>query len=189
MMKKKPRRHLRRSIRLKGYDYTLSGAYFVTICIQGGECLLGDVVEDEIRANLAGLMVQESWHALTNRFSGVDIDAFVVMPNHVHGVIILYGDHDVSKNPSVSQEMTGTRAAPAVGDVVGAYKSITTIEYIRGVRERGWPAFEGRFWQRNYWERIIRNEREFEAIRRYIWNNPASWKKDRLNPSHLRKWR
>ena len=128
MTKKTPDKRHRRSIRLKGYDYSLSGAYFVTICVQGGECLLGDVVEDEMRVNVAGVMVRNCWHALPERFNGVDTDAFVVMLNHIHGVILLSGDHDVGVDPPVEQDRAATRAAPTVGDIVGAYKSITTNE-------------------------------------------------------------
>jgi len=191
---------------MKGYDYTLSGAYFVTICVEGGKCLLGDVAADEMQLNAAGVVVLNCWNALQQRFDGAVVDASIVMPNHFHGIIFLLGDDRAEVETKYSSERAATRAAPtagtgddgveagkkdtgdsavpSLGSVVGAFKSITTNEYIRGIRDYGWSGFERRLWQRNYWERIIRNERELEAIQRYIWLNPASWKKDRLNPGN-----
>ena len=102
------------------------------------------------------------------------------MPNHIHGIIILLSEEDLVLDPISPNERAATRATPTIGDIVGAFKSITTNEYIDGVRKGRWPAFDKRLWQRNYWERIIRNERELEAIRKYIWDNPANWQKDEL---------
>ena len=87
-----PRIHHRRSIRLQGYDYATPGAYFVTICIQNQECLLGAVVNGEMVLNAAGQMVQRVWDELPAQYPGVETDAFVVMPNHVHGIVVLIGD-------------------------------------------------------------------------------------------------
>jgi REP element-mobilizing transposase RayT len=205
---------------MKGYDYTLSGAYFVTIYVEGGKCLLGDVAADEMRLNAAGEAVLNCWNALQQRFDRAVVDASIVMPNHFHGIIFLSGDDGGEAGTGYSTKRAATRAAtraaptvgavgavvavgtgddcgvevgkkytgdgavPSLGTVVGVFKSMTTNEYIRGVRDHGWPAFERRLWQRNYWERIIRNERELEAIQRYIWLNPAIWKKDKLNPGN-----
>jgi putative transposase len=179
------RKQTRRSIRFKGYDYSLAGGYFVTICVKGGECHLGDIDNGDMQLNSAGDMVQTCWLELPSRFDDIDMDTFIIMPNHMHGIIFITSADSVGAGLVPAQDASTrnrapTRGAPTVGAIVGVFKSITTNEYIHGVREREWPAFEGRFWQRNYWERIIRNERELEAIRRYIWNNPASWKKDRL---------
>jgi putative transposase len=172
--------HHRRSIRLKGYDYSLSGAYFITICVEGGACLLGSVAEDLMHENSAGVLVKNCWLALTDRFDGVDIDTTIVMPNHIHGIIFLSGVDEATTDSNPAGDWAATRAAPTLGDIVGAFKSITTNEYIRGIRDIGRPAYQGRFWQRNYWERIIRNERELDAIQKYINSNPANWKKDKL---------
>ncbi|MDP6550045.1 MAG: transposase [Dehalococcoidia bacterium] len=198
--------HHRRSIRLSGFDYAGPGAYFVTICTQGRVCLFGEVTDDEVFPNDAGRMVQSVWDALPVRFPGVSIDAFVVMPNHTHGILVWTapaGAPLVDAQPDAAM-MTGvgppvqcdtamtpvgapgqeatTRVAPTLGDVVGAYKSLTTVEYVRGVKTMGWQAFSGRLWQRNYYEHVIRDERSLRLIREYIANNPRQWDQDRENP-------
>jgi len=210
-----PEKHHRRSIRLKGYDYALAGAYAFTLCTEGRLCLLGEVVAGGVQLTAAGEMVWQLWEALPARFSDVVLGEFVAMPNHVHGILALAGgcraeltggghvqgghkegDHkDRPYNPvsgsvrpvSPAEDPTWPRgtASRSLGRLLQAYKSLTTHEYIIGVRERGWPAFEGRLWERNYYERIVRNERELDAIREYIANNPAQWAADRENP---RRW-
>jgi REP element-mobilizing transposase RayT len=184
-------RHHRRSIRLKGYDYALAGAYFVTISTQDRGGVFGDVVAGVMRLNEAGRMVSTEWNTLPAWFPGVDLDAFVVMPNHIHGIIVfttrvsvgapLVGAQDVTPNMATDNRAT-TRVAPTLGDVVGAYKSRVTVEYTRGVKTKGWPAFRRRLWQRNFYEHIIRNEASLNHIRQYILDNPARWSFDRENP-------
>jgi len=170
----------RRSIRLKGFDYSISGTYFITICVQNMECRLGQVIDGEMRENHAGIMVGRIWHSLSNRYNCVELDSMIVMPNHLHGIIILTSEEDYIEDHAFPDNRAGTRPAPTIGDIVGAYKSLTTNEYIQGVRDGKFPPFKTRLWQRNYWERIVRNERELEAIRQYIGSNPASWQKDEL---------
>ena len=177
--------HQRRSIRLKGYDYSQGGAYFVTIVAQGRLCLFGDVVDGEMRANDAGEMVWRVWDGMPGRFPSIEMDEFVVMPNHVHGVIIIrqsLGSLVGGQGDSGVQRDTG---ATTVGDVVGAFKSLTTVEYGRGVRKLDWPPFDRRLWQRNYYERVIRDESEFSRVRKYIANNPMEWEFDRENPAMM----
>jgi REP element-mobilizing transposase RayT len=166
-----PNRHHRRSIRLKGYDYSQAGAYFITICINFGQCRLGEVRNGIMVPSPAGIMVAECWYALPERFPNIALDVFTLMPNHAHGNILI--------------EETGLNAnqKPVVlGNMVGAFKSISTNKYIDGVHEKGWEPFHKRLWQRNFYDRIIRNERELNAIRVYIENNPANWDKDKLHP-------
>ncbi len=170
-----PDRHHRRSIRLKGYDYTQPGAYFVTICTEDRECLLGEIVDGEMQLNDAGWMVQTVWDQLPDHYPGVDIDEFVVMPNHVHGIIVLVGD-------PVGATPRGCPDGQALPDVVHRFKSFTTALYRQGVAHNAWAPFPGRLWQRNYYEHIIRNERALERIRGYIQNNPIRWTSDRENP-------
>jgi putative transposase len=213
-MKYDPERHHRRSIRLRGYDYSQAGAYFLTICTQDRACLFGDVMDGEMQLNDAGKMIHAEWDALAQRFPNVALDAFVVMPNHVHGVIILVGagtrpapmqapapapmqapapaqkgDHEGRPYDGDLDEASGvgatTRVAPTVGEIIGAYKSITTVLYTRGVKQFGWPAFRARLWQRNYYEHIIRNENEWTHIQEYIANNPMQWELDRENPNFV----
>ncbi|WP_298482655.1 transposase [uncultured Chloroflexus sp.] len=201
-MKYDPEKHHRRSIRLKGYDYSQAGAYFITIVTQDRACLFGEVVDGEMRLNDAGRMVWDEWDALPDRFPGLELDAFVVMPNHVHGIIVLTGSATVGAGlvPAPDGDMPApdgvraglvpaplvpapneatTRVAPTIGDIVGAFKSITTVAYIRGVKQSGWPPFRGRVWQRNYYEHIIRNEESLNRIRQYIADNPLRWAFDR----------
>jgi len=180
------RRHHRRSIRLKGYDYTQPGAYFVTICTQNHLFLFGDVVEGRMLLNDAGSMVQTVWEGLPRRFPNVQLDAYVVMPNHFHAIVIIVDVHPPVGAPLVgAQKGAGTRPAPALGYIVGAFKSMTTNEYIRGVRQFRWTPFPARLWQRNYYEHIIRNEGELDHIRGYIVDNPLRWHLDRENPERV----
>lgn len=176
-----PHKHHRRSIRLQGYDYTQAGAYFVTICTQDRACLFGEVVDGEMRLNDAGQMVQAEWNALPDRFPSVGRDAFVVMPNHVHGIIVITNDI-VGAGLVPAPNGATTRVAPTVGDVVGAFKSRTTVLYTYGVKQIGWTPFRGRLWQRNYYEHVIRDESSLNDIRQYILDNPLRWAMDRENP-------
>jgi REP element-mobilizing transposase RayT len=198
-MRYDPKKHHRRSIRLKGYDYSQAGAYFVTICTQDRACLFGEVVDGEMRLNDVGRMVVAEWERLPERFPDVALDAFVVMPNHIHGIIVIThpdrvgaglvpaqeGDHEGRPYDTDPDRTTGTgattRVAPTVGDVVSAFKSSVTVEYARGVKTFGWLPFRRRLWQRNYYEHIIRSEDSLNRIRQYIVENPARWVFDREN--------
>ena len=178
---------LRRSIRLRGYDYSQAGAYFVTIVCQGRVCLFGDVAGEEMQLNDAGGMVQQVWQDLPDRYSGINMDEFIVMPNHIHGVINfvhpvgapLVGAQGASRE---SNPRATTRVAPTLGNVVGAFKSLTTVEYVRGVKSLGWPQFSGKLWQRNYFEHVLRSEDSLTKIRQYIRDNPLRWEFDKENP-------
>lgn len=181
--------HHRRSLRLQDFDYSQAGAYFITVCTQERACLFGEVVADEIRLNDIGRMVQTAWNAIPVLHPAVATDAFVVMPNHIHGIIVLTDPHPVGAGlvPALDGATTraGTRPAPTVGGVVGAFKSRVTVDYIRGVKTQGWPSFAGRLWQRNYYEHVIRNEDSLARIREYIANNPLRWALDRENPGYV----
>ena len=170
----------RRSIRLQGYDYTQSGAYFVTIVVQDRLCLFGSVVDQEMRKNEVGKMVRRVWERLPDRFPCIQLDASVVMPNHIHGIMVI--DQPVgAPNPARAT----TRVAPTLGAVVGAYKSLTTRAYIEGVSAGVWPPFRKRLWQRNYYEHVVRNDASLGELRQYILDNPARWAFDRENPRVL----
>ena len=185
-----PGQNHRRSIRLKGFDYSLAGAYYITICTQGRDCLLSEIVLDELVLSAAGQMVEEVWTALPQRFGGIAPDDFVIMPNHFHGILIIHESVGAGLVPApratpAQDDRATTRVAPtvnrALGEIIGAFKSITTHEYLLGVRERGWPPFDRRFWQRNYYEHVIRDEAELAAIRAYIKDNPLRWAFDAEN--------
>lgn len=178
----------RRSIRLKGYDYSLAGLYFITICTQNRRCLFGKIDHDEMILNEAGRMVWDEWEKLPQRFPHVELQAFIVMPNHFHGVLEIVGATLVVAPNEKGQPQgiapTDQGIAPTskktIGDMMDAFKFITTVEYIRGVKTHNWPRFDGKLWQRNYYEHIIRNQHAYENISQYIINNPANWQADRL---------
>ncbi len=191
--------HHRRSLRLPGYDYAQAGAYFVTVCTQGRECLLGDVTPTgEIALNQAGHMVERWWQELEIKFPHVNTDAFVVMPNHFHGIIAIVtapavpGANDVGADlrvgPPCAPDAHPVRAdlrvgPPGVPEIMQWFKTMTTNEYIRGVKTMGWSPFPGKLWQRNYYDHVIRDDAALVRIRRYIDENPLRWALDRENPA------
>lgn len=192
-----PEIHNRRSMRLKGYDYSLAGAYLVTVIAQGRMTLFGDVVNGQLQLNPAGEMVHRIWMELPNRFPPIVMDTFIVMPNHVHGIIILAGV-DLAGTPNTNERSDvdiksrgTTRVAPTddgrtrLGNVVGVFKSLTTLEYTRGVRDTNWPPFQRRLWQRNFYEHIVRTDVSLQKFRKYIVDNPVQWPFDRENPKAL----
>ncbi|MBI2339239.1 MAG: transposase [Deltaproteobacteria bacterium] len=176
--------HHRRSVRLSGYDYSQQGAYFVTICVQNRECLLGKIVDRKMVLNEAGEIVQFAWNGLSQRFKNVTLDAFIIMPNHIHGIIMIQRNVGaglalpVTVNGMMGDGMMGgaSPAPTSLGDVVGAFKSISAIAVNRLLSRLG-P-----LWQRNYYEHIIRDEDDLFKIRQYIADNPACWDDDENNP-------
>ncbi len=168
-MRYDPQKHHRRSIRLKGYDYSQPGAYFVTICTQNREYLFGEILNGEMRLNDAGRMVERWWLKLSTKFPCVRPDTYVVMPNHFHGIVIIMDEN---------REAPSDTSLPRI---IQWFKTMTTNEYIRGVKTLGWPPFHRRVWQRNYYEHIVRDASVLEAIRTYINDNPAHWELDRYN--------
>jgi putative transposase len=163
-------------------------------------------------------MIQRWWDKLPEKFLNVETDAFVIMPNHIHGIMVLIeadtieADLAVGADPGVGPEVgqtddtgqtgqthgfaptnagehtgQGTHVGVPLPTVVQWFKTMTTNEYIRGVKELGWAPFSGKLWQRNYYEHIVRHERELNAIRQYIANNPLKWALDRDNPTHFPK--
>ena len=214
-----PERHHRRSIRLFGYDYSCEGLYFITICCHDKLCLFGEIIDGEMVTNEAGRMVDKCWLDIPNRYHNVVLHDYIVMPNHMHGIIELINDNLVGATLVVAPNISNTapnisntapnisNAAPnisnatlnepqglgrpqgsplrggrreTVGQIIGAFKSITTNEYIHGVRKHHWPPFDRRLWQRNYYEHIIRCGRSYRFITEYIQNNPTDWSDDEL---------
>jgi putative transposase len=181
-----PRQHHRRSIRLKDYDYSQSGAYFVTICVHERECVLGNVIEGETRLNEYGEIVAKCWHDLIDHYPHIGLDAFVVMPNHVHGVIVI--DDENVADPMVGAG-AGLRPAPTattkrypLSEIVRAFKSFSARRINELRKTAGIP-----FWQRNYYEHVIRNDRELNAIREYSLHNPLRWDADLDNPINTKR--
>jgi REP element-mobilizing transposase RayT len=149
----------RKTIRLPEYDYAQPGTYFVTVCVADRACLFGTIADGRMTPNQLGSTVIESWNDLLVRFRVVDLDAFIVMPNHVHGLI------------EICAPMA--RGLPAV---VAAFKSISArrINAVRGS--------EGPLWQRGFYEHVVRNESDRDRIRTYIDENPMKWDLDAENP-------
>ncbi len=167
-----PRVHRRRSARLPGYDYARVGAYFVTICTQDRVCLFGQIADGAMSVNDAGAMIVRHWEQIPQRFPTVTVDEFVVMPNHIHGVLVF-----------AAPPVEATWPVAPLGRVIGAVKSETTVAYGRRVVANRWPAFRGRLWQRNYYEHVIRGDEALGRIRKYIRDNPLQWAFDRENPA------
>lgn len=159
-----PKIHHRQSIRLKNYDYSQLGAYFITICTHNRELLLE---QESVK-----VMLKSFWQKLPAKFTTIQLDEFIVMPNHIHGIIMI----TVGVTP---------RGYPSLGDIVDWYKTMTTNAYIEGVKNNRWAQFNKRFWQRNYYEHVIRDEEDLNRIRQYIIDNPMRWDEDEDNP---RNW-
>jgi putative transposase len=141
-----------------------------------------------MQLNGAGLAIQRWWFELRNKFATVETDEFVIMPNHLHGIVVITDTivgADLCVGPVLEDAHTahqGAHAGAPLPTVIQWFKTMTTNEYIRGVKTLGWPAFRGRLWQRSYYEHIIRNEKSLNRIWQYTLDNPAHWDADRENP-------
>ncbi|MDR2140123.1 MAG: transposase [Tannerella sp.] len=225
-----PHIHHRRSIRLKGYDYSQAGMYFVTICVQNREYLFGKITDGEMTLNDAGKMIKKWCMELPHKFPDILLDTYIIMPNHFHVIIVNIGggngdDNDgngdnggdgddngdnggdvgahlcvrpcehesrgesrgghESRGESQGEhesrgESQGEHAGSPLHRVVQWFKTMTTNEYIRGVKTSGWQPFDKKLWQRNYYEHIIRNEKSYQHISDYIINNPQKWREDKF---------
>ena len=163
---------------MKGYDYAQPGAYFVTIVTQDRACLFGAVADGEMQLNNSGQIAKAAWDELPARFPSVCLDVFIVMPNHVHGIIMV-GAQFIAPSDGFGTATINQGAinrAPTLGEMVRAYKAAST----RSIRQAGTPDFA---WQRNYYEHVIRDEESLSHIRQYILNNPVRWEFDRENPA------
>jgi len=232
----------RRSIRLKGYDYSSDGYYFITICVNKRLCLFGNIENKIMYLNGAGKIINKWWCKLTGKFSNTRLDEYIIMPNHMHGIIHIggivgadpcvcpydagnqnqinqYGNASVDNQPDKSR-LIGKQSDERIPDMnhrdghipdvdhrgehipdvdhrgehmgsplqgesrisistkIQWFKTMTTNEYIRNVKQKNWQPFYKKLWQRNYYERIIWNEKQLNTIRQYIVNNPMKWDKD-----------
>lgn len=167
-MNDQPKYPVRKSPRLKDYDYALDGMYFLTLCTQNRQHLFGRIEQDTMYRNPAGEMIVQWWSTLPEKYPDLELDLYVVMPNHFHGIVAFMPRADTLVRPY------------AVPDVMKWFKTMTTNAYIRGVREQGWTAFPGKLWQRSYHDRIVRHEAELNSLREYVLTNPARWTADSL---------
>src|SRR5258706_7929796 len=168
----------RRSIRLQHYDYASAGAYFITVVTQDRECLFGDIVDGKIRLNVWGQIVHEEWEKSAQIRQEIELDAFVVMPNHIHGIVVITLETGRATGRSPLQSGPAKRS---LGAFVAGFKSVVTK---RINMTRGLPSIP--VWQRNYFEHVIRNEDSLNRIRDYILANPTQWEFDRENPVALK---
>ncbi len=179
-------KHHRRSIRLQGYDYAASGAYFVTICTQNRLGLLGDIFDDEMELNEFGEIAQKYWQWLGEQYPYVVVAEHAIMPNHLHGILFITDGETGADGSSVETVAVGaSRETPLqkrkpLGQLIGAFETVSTknINILRGT-----PG--AKFWQRDFYDRIIRDEDELNRIRQYIIDNPANWKQDQDNPDNV----
>lgn len=170
----------RRSLRLRGYDYTRAGAYFITICTEDRDPIFGSIVNKEMHLSPFGLFALERWNALPDHHPNVDLDEFVVMPDHIHGIVVLDGTQGMVQEQRARQAsplQARPNGAPpgSLGAIVGSYKS-SVSRHINALRNTPGAAV----WQRNFHEHIIRHDGSLHWIRRYIRNNPANWKRGTL---------
>ena len=202
----------RHSIRLKQYDYAQAGAYFVTICTHNRECSLGLVVDGRVSLSECGQIVMDCWQNLPRTFAFITLDAFVVMPNHVHGIVVIREtSHSTCRGeafwgnapdfPGLSAAIDGSRLLPqnasplppytqprgtqpgSLAAIVQSFKSISTR---RINRLRGTPGMP--IWQRNYYEHVVRGDEDLNALRLYINQNAFKWELDQLHPANPSRW-
>ena len=181
-----PQIHHRRSIRLKDYDYSNAGLYFITICVQDRKCLFGKIENDEMILNDAGKMIDNWWQKIPEKFPDIILDEYVIMPNHFHAIVENVGANPrVCPSPSDINEPGQTQGSAPTGgtflySIIQWFKTMTTNEYIRNVKELGWEPFDKKVWQRNYHEHIIRDQQAYLKISEYIRTNPLRWMEDKF---------
>jgi REP element-mobilizing transposase RayT len=166
----------RRSLRLAGYDYSAPGMYFVTVCTEAKVALFGEIHGSGVKLNAAGDVVVGAWMEIPERFVGVQLDSFVVMPNHFHGVIFILSG-GVGNTKSKDSDEGAASSAPTLGKIMRAFKSISAIRVNEVLGRKGRAV-----WQRNYFERIVRRGKDLDDVRRYIAENPERWGEDEENP-------
>ena len=195
-----PNIHHRKSIRLKGYDYSQPGLYFITVCCEDRECRFGKIENNKMVLNENGNIAYNEWIKLSERFPNCELDVFQIMPNHMHGIISL-NNVGAGFTPAITpaindngqpqglppqnimgnDKKAGASPAPAtittVGKIVGAYKSLVANECLKIYKSKN--EIMRKLWQRNYHEHIIRNEQSYQNISDYIINNPAKWNDDK----------
>ena len=175
--------HHRRSVRIAGYDYSQSGMYFVTVCAADRACMFGEVVGGGVRLNDAGRIVEDEWAKTAQMRPRVLLDQFVVMPNHIHGIVVLMDSRGTLQRaptgdrPIRTIERFGKPTRDSIPTIIRLFKAATTK---RISIQQGTPGVT--VWQRNYYEHIIRDGKSLDRIRRYIAENPVRWAFDRENP-------
>ena len=184
-----PQKHHRRSIRLPDYDYSQAGAYFVTIVAWHRECLFGDVVNKEIVLSKFGLIAKQQWEKLPERFPNIELGAYMIMPNHMHGIIEILAGRGTAGNlndldgelfcRALTREQFQRPVKGSIPTIVRSYKSSVSYR-INLMRNTDGVSV----WQRNYYEHIIRSEQDLQNKTDYIEANPMLWDDDDENPEN-----
>ncbi len=157
----------RKSIRLKNYNYAKNGYYFITICTKNHKPFFGNINNDEMQLNQLGKITHDIWKKLPEKYPNIKLNSFVIMPNHIHAIIIIEKD--------INQQLDKI----TLGKIIGGYKSIVFNKCLKFCKEKNIKM--ERLWQRNYYEHIIRNEEDLLNIQEYIQNNPLKWANDDYN--------
>ena len=180
----------RRTIRLKQYDYSEDGFYFVTICTQNRENLFGEITGGIMKINYAGEIIKKWYTKSESKFANIKCGEYVIMPNHFHCIMEFVGaDPRVCPESPENNECTQIQGEhmgsplhkTPLPQIIQWFKTMTTNEYIKMIKQNLLPSFDKRVWQRNYHEHIIRNEAEYYRIIEYIKNNPVLWENDCYN--------
>ena len=185
----------RKSTRLKEYDYSENGYYYVTICTENREQIFGTIENNDMILNGVGNMIDQWWRKMFEKYDDISIDKYIIMPNHIHGIInIAVGAIPCNrpiknnKNNTTTGENTVSPLQRKIsnqynglGQYISWFKRMTTNKYMYHVKTDGWESFNKCLWQRNYYDHIIRNEKSLQGIREYIINNPATWADDENN--------
>ncbi len=168
------RERRRKLIRLKGYDYSNDGCYFITICTKDRECLFGEVRNKKMILNNAGFVARKCWLGIPNHFPNIILNEFITMPNHVHGILVIDNAVGVQNFEPLRRNRFQKIIPRSIGSIIRGYK-IGVTKWFR----QNTDCYD--VWQRLYYDHIIRNERSLDCIREYIRNNPGNWKSDRNN--------
>ena len=164
----------RKQNRLINYDYSLTGYYFVTVCSNDRKNILGEYKNNNnvgaplacarIKLSIIGQIIDNQWNNIPNQYDNIELDQYVIMPNHLHGILIINNRAEAS-------------AAPTIPEIIRSFKSKSTLEYVKYINDNNLN-ISGKIWQRSFYDHVIRNERSLNAIREYISNNPVNWEED-----------
>ena len=195
----KPKSNLpqRRATRLRDYDYSQPGAYFVSICVQHRKCLFGTIIDGKMQLNEIGQIVVECWNRIPQYFPSVELGESVIMPNHMHGIIawgitetgILHSPEnpnrrgEVTSPENIKRNRRGEVSSPTLGKIVAYFKYQSTKHINQHHNTPG-----TRIWQRNYHDHIIRDDTDLQRLRQYIQDNPMKWELDQLHPDNPSRW-
>jgi REP element-mobilizing transposase RayT len=185
------------STRLPAWNYASNAGYFITICTDGKKCFFGEVVQGEMQLSPVGEIAQKLWYEIPNHFSNCQIDLFCVMPNHIHGILIInqiqQGDaNQTQKEDAIYRVSTSQRGDGERGGVTGLFNPMLSKNSLSKIIRwyKGRCKFEinqiyqGFGWQERFYDNIIRDEFALDRIRQYIINNPINWERDREQPPH-----